>query len=284
MGRSASCGAACILLDLVNGYFVQTMIWCVAGKEVREMIFVTGDTHRKFYRFAVEDFPEQKDMTREDYVIICGDFGGVWNGNEHESKLVGWLEQRPFTTLFVDGNHENFDLLEAYPVEFWKGGKIQRIRPHVIHLMRGQVFDIDGHTFFTMGGARSHDIQDGILDQNDPDYRLKFLKLYYSGKRFRVNHISWWEQELPDQSEYEEARHNLERVRHKVDYIITHCAPSSIVDYLGKATYTHDYLTEFLEEVRKTTEFSHWWFGHFHENRTINKQFTVLYEQIVRIE
>ena len=30
--------------------------------------------------------------------------------------------------------------------------------------MRGQVFEIEGKTFFTMGGAASHDIQDGILD------------------------------------------------------------------------------------------------------------------------
>ena len=35
------------------------------------------------------------------------------------------------------------------------GGKVHRIRPHVLHLMRGQVFDIEGHTFFTMGGVKS---------------------------------------------------------------------------------------------------------------------------------
>ena len=34
--------------------------------------------------------------------------------------------------------------------------------------MRGQVFTIDDKTFFTFGGAQSHDIRDGILETDDP--------------------------------------------------------------------------------------------------------------------
>ena len=52
-----------------------------------------------------------------DYVIICGDFGGVWNKDEEsntETMLLDWLECKPFTTLFVDGNHEGFDFLFDY--------------------------------------------------------------------------------------------------------------------------------------------------------------------------
>lgn len=58
-------------------------------------------------------------------------------------------------------NHENFDRLMAYPVEEWHGGKIQRIRPSVIHLMRGQVFELEEKKLFTFGGASSHDIDMG---------------------------------------------------------------------------------------------------------------------------
>ena len=78
------------------------------------MIYITGDCHQDFERFNIDVFPEQKEMTKDDCVIICGDFGGVWNRNEEssrEAKLMDWLENRPFTTLFVDGNHENFDRL-----------------------------------------------------------------------------------------------------------------------------------------------------------------------------
>ena len=80
----------------------------------------------------MENFPEQAGMTRDDYVIIRGDFSGVWDGSKKEKRNLDWLESLPFTTLFVSGNHENFDRLARYPVEEWCGGKVQRIRPHVL--------------------------------------------------------------------------------------------------------------------------------------------------------
>ena len=43
------------------------------------MIYITGDTHADFIRFSTDKFPIQKGMTKNDYVIICGDFGGVWS-------------------------------------------------------------------------------------------------------------------------------------------------------------------------------------------------------------
>lgn len=87
------------------------------------MIYATGDTHGNFQRFAPEHFPEQVGMTKEDYMIICGDFGGVWDGGKKEERNLDWLEDLPFTTLFISGNHENFDLLRKYPTEEWNGGK-----------------------------------------------------------------------------------------------------------------------------------------------------------------
>lgn len=73
------------------------------------MVFATGDTHGNFLRFRPENFPEQKNMTKSDYVIICGDFGGVWDGSRKERQTLDWLESLPFTVLFVSGNHENSD-------------------------------------------------------------------------------------------------------------------------------------------------------------------------------
>lgn len=161
------------------------------------MIYATGDTHGNFQRFAPEHFPEQAQMTRDDFMIICGDFGGVWEGGKKDARSLDRLENLPFTTLFVSGNHENFDLLGKYPVEEWNGGKIQRIRPHVIHLMRGQVFDLQGYSFFTMGGARSHDIDDGILNPNAPDFEEQYWALRRMGARFRVNHHSGGNRSFP---------------------------------------------------------------------------------------
>ena len=164
------------------------------------MIYITGDCHADFRKFNIESFPEQKDMTKEEYVIICGDFGGVWLRNEEseqEKWWMDWLEAKPYTTLFVDGNHENFDRLYSYPVEDWKGGSVHKIRPSVIHLMRGQVFEIDEKKIFTFGGASSHDIDGGILELEDLDFKQKRRQLDEDWISYRINHLSWWKEKFP---------------------------------------------------------------------------------------
>ena len=245
-------------------------------------LFATGDTHGDFGRFDANIFPEQADMTRDDYVLICGDFGGVWSDIPNEHEKLDWLEDRPFTTLFVDGNHENYDLLEAMPVEEWHGGKVHRVRPHILHLMRGQVFEIGGSKFFTMGGASSHDIQNGILDPADPDFREQYELYRRMGALFRVKGRSWWTHELPTKEEYEEAWRNLERVGYKVDYIVTHCCPTSVQSTLDPH-FTDDTLTDFLDEVREKVSFRSWLFGHYHDNLAYQNMYALLYEQIIQV-
>lgn len=137
-------------------------------------IYITGDTHGDFQRFGSKYFPQQKEMSREDYVVIAGDFGGLWDGSQKDQYWLDWLNKKPFTTLFVDGNHENFDLLNTLPEKEWNGGRVHVVREHVLHLMRGQVFDFGGLTWFTMGGAASHDIQDGVLDPAAPDFEHRY--------------------------------------------------------------------------------------------------------------
>ncbi|WP_246361985.1 metallophosphoesterase family protein [Paenibacillus alba] len=105
------------------------------------MIYITGDVHGSISigrRLNTKNFPEQKKMTKDDFVIISGDFGLIWNGDKEDQYWLKWLhKEKPFTTLFIDGNHENHDMLDAYPVEIWNGGKVHRINDSVIHLMRG---------------------------------------------------------------------------------------------------------------------------------------------------
>lgn len=84
------------------------------------MIFVTGDTHGDLHRF---DNPVVKKMKKEDTLIICGDFGFIWEGNDQERKILEKLGKKKYQILFVDGAHENFDLLDQYPVEEWHGEK-----------------------------------------------------------------------------------------------------------------------------------------------------------------
>lgn len=82
-------------------------------------IFVTGDLHGQIdiRKLNKRNFPIQDELTKEDYLIIVGDFGLVWHDTKEEQYWTKWLSTRNFTTLFIDGNHENFDRLDAYPVE-----------------------------------------------------------------------------------------------------------------------------------------------------------------------
>lgn len=246
------------------------------------MVFVTGDTHSEFRRFATKKFPEQKQMGREDYVIICGDFGGIWDDSREENAKLDWLNEKPFTTLFVDGNHENYTMLNRFPVEEWRGGKVHHIRPNILHLMRGQLYDIEGHTFFTMGGASCHDIQDGILDPDEPNFKQKFRRKYAAGEMFRVLGVSWWPEELPSEDEYTQALSTLEQANWKVDFVISHCAPSSVARQLYANVQT-DRLTDFFDDISKRLEFQHWMFGHYHEHGKVGRNYTVLYDKVERI-
>ena len=244
------------------------------------MIYITGDTHGDWMsRLRTNAFPEQKEMTKDDYVIVCGDFG-IWHDTNQERHNLKWLDDKPFTTLFVDGNHENFDRLYTMPVSEWNGGNVHFIRPHIIHLMRGQVFEIDGVSLFTFGGASSHDIQDGILEKNDP--RIKeWSKNPF--KMFRVNHSSWWKEELKKEKEMNDGIQNLEKYNNKIDFIITHCGATSSIALYSMGDYKPDILTNYFEEIRQKVNFKKWFMGHYHDNYAINDKEIILYEQIVRI-
>ncbi len=247
-------------------------------------LYITGDTHGDFRRFRPKLFREQNMLTKEDIVLICGDFGGVWFGDGRDDSGLDFLEQRPFTTAFVTGNHENYDALRTYPLEEWNGGTVRRVRPSVILLERGQIFELGVKRFFTMGGASSHDIQDGILEPDDPQFRQKRRRLDTRNALYRVNHRSWWKDELPNETEYQTAKATLEKVGWKVDYIITHCCPSSIQDVFGGGLFQRDALTDFFDEVRQRCRFRSWFFGHYHEDMVIEQKYVMLYEKIIQLK
>lgn len=241
-------------------------------------VFVTGDTHGDddIGKLKGNAFPQSATLAKDDYLIVAGDFGGVFFGTldnktdlyDVPSKLrpfigadyylLKWYEERNYTTLFVDGNHENHALLDSYPVEIWNGGKVHKINSSVYHLMRGQVFNIGDIKIFTMGGASSID------------------------KQYRDENISWWSRELPSKEEYAEAKKNLDRNNNVVDYVITHCASTQITKAINEDKII-DELTDFLDFIEKEVKYKHWYFGHYHGNRVIDSKHTMLYEKIIEI-
>lgn len=232
----------------------------LSQERVNTMIYVTGDTHADIdmSKLSGKYFPEGKALTKSDYVIICGDFGLVWDGSSREKWWQKWLAERPWTTLFVDGNHENFDMLETLPVEEKFGTPVSRINDSIYWLRRGEVYDIDGRSFFAMGGATSHD------------------------QGFRREFVSWWRQEMPNAKEMEHALESLDRHDNEVDFVLTHCAPSSVQARVNPR-YETDSLTDFLDVVRGKIRFKAWFFGHYHTDMENIAPFRALYHDIIKI-
>ncbi len=226
-------------------------------------------------------------MSRDDFVIVCGDFG-IWDDSERERWWLDWFAKKDFTLLFCDGNHENFDQLEGYEVVEFHGGKAHKIRENVYHLMRGHVFDLCDKKFFVFGGASSHDIQDGVLDVRDYPSRKDMIRdyefrSYCLRQMLRINHESWWEQELPTQEEMDFGMETLEANDNKVDFIVSHCCPQEIASLMSDGFYESDRLTQYFNVVANTVEFSKWFFGHYHDNQQLLGKFVLLYEQIIRV-
>ena len=210
------------------------------------MLYFTGDTHGEKGRFSEEKMPSESKWTKEDVIFVCGDFGYIMYDDDGERAYLDELAKKPYTICFCDGNHENFTALNSYPVEIWNGGKIHRIRPNIIHLMRGQIFNIQGKKIFSMGGA------------------------YSSDKALKRGQGLHWSEELPNNEEYQEAINNLKNVDFQVDYIISHTAPKEIIHCMGKIPDMHDAeLTGFLEWVMYETKFKAWYFGHWHMDKTV---------------
>lgn len=254
------------------------------------MIFVTGDTHADFKRFSTKAFDDQKDLTREDRVIICGDFGGVWYDNENERYWLDWLAEKPFTICFVDGNHENFDRMygDEFPVIDYCGGKAHKIRDNIYHLMRGYVFEFEGKKFFCFGGARSHDIRDGILHVQDfktvEAFKKEYKKWIKQGRQFRINHVSWWEQEMPSQEEMDRGEESLREHDYKVDFVIAHCLPHVIATVCSGGYYKPDDLTLYFNKLLDNgLEFQEWHCGHYHKTNRVLGCYYIHYYDIMRL-
>lgn len=230
-------------------------------------IYVTGDIHgeHSIRKLSSKRFPKQRELGREDYLIICGDFGLIWNenrrGKRRDEYWLDWLDNKNFTTLFIDGNHENFNLLESYPIEMWNGGKVHRIKENVLHLMRGQVFTLEGQTFFTMGGGTSID------------------------KEFRVEGKSWWPQEAISLQEFDEAIENLDKYNWKVDFVLTHTVSNIMMNEDFGFAKEHSLLTDMLDVIQRHLTYKQWYFGHFHVDVVFEDiKATGLYNAIIEID
>lgn len=236
-------------------------------------VFVTGDTHglycdtKKLYQGKFSNIA--KGLTKDDVVIVLGDFGWCFNATRtgveanEERRALNHFQKLPYTLLFIDGNHENFDRLCKYPEAEAYGGKVGILRPNVLHLKeRGHIYDINGLKCWCFGGAYSTD----IVSNN------------------RKEGISWWRQEIPTQEEYDRGLNELDNAGWKVDLALTHDAPQKIGKLIWGPNLHKDPLSEYLDRVSDRIDCQRWYFGHHHVDvcyRVDNKDYCGLYGNIV---
>lgn len=233
-------------------------------------VYLTGDIHGMTddpERFEIWNWTEGADLSKDDYLIVMGDFGLPNNIPESAGDLRA-LNNQPWTTLFIDGNHEDFSFLESLDEEEWHGGLAHRFPSHdsIIHLIRGEVYEIDGYTFFCMGGATSVD------------------------RKHQQLCGSWYAEELPDEFDFQNAVQNLERVGWTVDFVLTHtCANRMLDEAIGNSGLPgvgaqNDELTDWLDMLEDKLDYDHWYFGHFHQDAELDSQHTLLYQDIIELE
>ena len=167
-------------------------------------------------RFNNDNMKRKGDGEYPSHVLIAGDFGLVYSTNpadrlEHE--LIDWLDLKPWETIALLGNHENYERAYALPLMEHLGALMYRVSEKVWLMQHGNVYTIEGKTFFAFGGATSID------------------------KASRQDRLSWWEEEIPTRADFDRGVRSLEAVGGKVDYVITHTAPREAIDtVIGKPT------------------------------------------------
>jgi predicted phosphohydrolase len=234
-------------------------------------LFITGDIHGSstIGKLSSDNFPESKNLSKKDIVIIAGDCGLLWSHlrTKEEEHWIKWLDTRPFTTCFVDGNHENFDILKTLPRKELFGSQVGIVSHSIFHLLRGEVYRINQNKVLTIGGAHSHD------------------------RQYRNWGTSMWREEEITEIDISKAKENIEKVFFDVDIVVSHCAPP---DFAIKAMpvylmphYTPDHSEEWLGILKDHSglTYKHWYFGHYHTDITdpIHCKWTCLYDKIVEI-
>ena len=228
---------------------------------MKNKIIITGDTHADISRILKIDDSE---MTKNDIVIILGDFGVIWGDSERTEYCLKALGEKNFTTAFLDGNHENFvEIARLEKIMFWNDGYVGLLPYGVIHLLRGEIYNINDKRIGVCGGANSVDLW------------------------HRTEGISWWREEEITNNDINKFMTIAEEYDNKVDIMLSHDAPASIIPIVKLYSGVNDgeisNSQKQLEKINQTVEFNKWYFGHWHIDKTITDKFECLYRGIKEV-
>lgn len=219
--------------------------------------YITGDLHQSIdiCKLAVHRFPIQKELDKSDVMIVCGDVGLVWDDSKEDKYWQKWLSKKSFTTFCCLGNHENYNLINDYPIVEVFGGKAREIQPSIFYAISGEIYTINGKKMLFINGADSHD------------------------KEWRTEGKSWWPQEQITEAEIDNALENLTAHNFQVDYIISHTGGSEICRQLGFMPTVSD---KRFDKILEVTKYDKHCCGHYHTDKWIDKS-RIIYNDIIEI-
>jgi Icc-related predicted phosphoesterase len=170
-------------------------------------VFVLGDTHGR--EDAIDLSVRVAKTEGCDLIIQVGDFG-YWPHLPSGKAFMTFVEETcakyGVTLWWLDGNHENHDLLEVLVDEHGYDAPIE-LSPHVIYLPRSCRWTWDDVSFMALGGAYSID------------------------KARRTPHVSWWPGETITAGDVERAI-----AGGPVDVLLTHDAPLGVTPWAERAS------------------------------------------------
>lgn len=220
------------------------------------MIYITGDIHGDLDDFECRGTAKLK---KDDILLVTGDFGFIWDNSKAETKALKKLSKKKFTILFVEGVHENFEMLYQYEECDIFGAKARKIADNIYCLNRGEIYAVNNKNIFALGGGAVDD----IFENADPD---------------PLKHPS-----LPTDEQLKYAVDNLRKHDKKVDIILTHEAPASVKRLIRRDSVIND-LNIFLDTLLHNIWYDKWYFGSLHTDRVVSKQMECVYQQVIKVK
>ncbi len=227
------------------------------------MFYITGDTHGDFRR--VSAFCRERQLTREDCLIILGDAGFNYYGDFRDRLVKHEMAQLPITIFCIHGNHEMRPWhVDSYRKTSWHGGAVwvEAAYPNLLFAVDGEIYDLDGRQTAVIGGAYSVD---------------KIRRL--------MNHWRWWEDEQPSPEIKAAVEAALEKRGWQVDVVLSHTVPLKYepveVFLPGIDQSQVDKSTEeWLDTIEDRLQYRQWYAGHYHTEKQVER-LTLLFTSIL---
>ena len=225
------------------------------------MIYYTGDTHGQFDRIL--DFSQRFQLTADDVVVILGDAGFNYYGNEHGDKRNKRRMNDVGVTVFcIHGNHERRpESLSYYNETIWRGGVVyvEDNYPNLIFAKDGEIFDSDGYQAIAIGGAYSVD---------------KFYRL--------MRGIHWFPDEQPTQETKDHVESVLDEGDWNIDIVLSHTCPAKYIPIEAflpgiDQSLVDDSTEIWLDSIENRLSYRHWLCGHWHIDKRIDKMHFLRY-------